>query len=87
MNQRERAILLAAIRGWVDRHPSPDTPIVEIARGQLLPSVEQSGGGLSPRQIYNELQENSELGQWLTRVIDAGIARANLDDVLKGFGQ
>ena len=87
MNSEERIRVLIAIRGWVDRHPAPDSPVIEIGREQLLVSGEQTGGGLSPRQIYNELQEGSELGQWLIRLIDAGIARAGFEDVLRGFDQ
>jgi len=71
---------------WATHHPFPDLPVVEL--GDLLPTLPPppvGGGALSPRQIYNEIREESDLGRWLMRVVEAGIAKTSFDEVLRGF--
>lgn len=82
---KEKEIILTSIRNWVLVHPKPDVPAIDI--GQLLawlqPRIE--GGSLSPRQIYTEIRDETELGKWLLRVIEAGIDQTSTEDVLNGF--
>ena len=77
-------IILTSIRNWVLVHPMPDVPAIDIAQllAWLQPRIE--GGSLSPRQIYNEIRDETEVGQMLLRVIEAGIDRTSLENVLNG---
>ena len=82
MSSTEKDRIVSAIRCWVRIHPNPDVPVIDIGP---LPEPRSDGGGLSPRQIYNIIQEDSEIGRWLLRVIEAGIERTSLEEILDGF--
>ena len=83
MTEQETTAIVAAIRSWALNHRTPDIPVLEI--GDLVPTLPVGGGGLSPRQIYNEIREESEIGRWILRVVDAGIERTSFEEVLRGF--
>ncbi len=71
----DRKRLLAALKSWVAAHPAPDEPAISIAQG----------GTYSPRQIYEEVLEDSDFGQFFVRLVLHGAGLAGFDEVLKGF--
>ena len=71
----DRERLLAALKSWVDAHPAPDKPAISIAQG----------GTYSPRQIYEEVLEDSGFGQFFVRMVEHGAGLAGFEEVLKGF--
>ena len=76
MEDKDRATLLLAVRVWVGRHPEPDAPVLSVGVGRY-----------TPRQIFSEVEKQTEFGQWFVRMIDEGIATRTytLGDVLQGF--
>lgn len=89
MTPDDKKKILRALKVWVEHHPSPDRPVIDIGLLLLLPTSpdSESGGTLSPRQIYNEIREDSELGNWLIRVLESGIEKEGLDCLLDGFAK
>ena len=87
MTPDEKKKVLRAVKVWVEHHPSPDRPVIDVGLLLLLPTwlYPEGGGTLSPRQIYNEIREDSEVGNWLIRVLESGIEREGIECVLDGF--
>lgn len=48
-----------SIRKWVESHPAPDEVALELNTGEKY----------TPRQILQEVKDNTECGKWLLRVI------------------
>jgi len=71
----ERTQLRVALKAWVDHHPERDKPAISVA----------NAGQFSPRQIYNEVVEESEFGEFFIRLVEHGIKITSFNDVLAGF--
>jgi hypothetical protein len=48
--------IIQAMEEWVERHPTPDEPILHIGNGTECKSY-------SPRQILNEMKQGTEFGR------------------------
>ena len=78
MNQNVREQVVNVLRQWVSRHPRPDEPAIQFGEGA-------HPGGLSPRALLKEVEENTPDGQFLLTVLDNAIRANSLETVLKGF--
>jgi hypothetical protein len=69
--------ILASLHEWLDRHPSPDSPVLSFA----------SLGEYSPRQLYRAVAEQSETGKVVESIIVNGARRHpnGLQGVLQSF--
>jgi hypothetical protein len=77
LSDSERQQLLTTLKLWVDLHVQPDEPVISVAHA----------GQFSPRQIYNEVLEESEFGKFFVRMVEHGASVAGFDQVLAGFAQ
>ena len=71
--------VLGALRKWVEGHPAPDVPALSIAQA----------GQFSPRQLLQEVVEQTDTGQLLEEMIDHAAAhhKEGLEGVLRMFDQ
>lgn len=74
-----RSRVIDAVEAWVERHPRPDSAVLEVA--QRL--AEHQSGSYSPRQILAELRTADRSFIW--QMIESGIEDYSLDDVVRGF--
>jgi hypothetical protein len=78
MDQDVKEQVVRVLRQWVSRHPRPDEPAVRLAEGT-------HPGGLSPKALLKEVEENTSDGQFFLAVLDNAIRANSLETVLKGF--
>ncbi|MFI7408579.1 hypothetical protein ACIBU0_07935 [Streptomyces sp. NPDC049627] len=66
--------IVQAMHLWVERHPSPDKPFIQLGFGEAL----------TPRQMADAVADhsNNEAGQLLLRMIEAGAEKYSLEDIL-----
>jgi hypothetical protein len=77
LSSNEQHQLRAALKAWVDHHPEPDKPAISVA----------NAGQFSPRQIYNEVVEESEFGEFFIRLVEHGVKTVCFTDILAGFSR
>jgi hypothetical protein len=75
MDDTQKSLLIQALEKYVNRHPSPDKPMIRLGRDKY-----------SPRQILTAIQANDEAGQLLIRVIENAVPQAiSFEDLLNEF--
>lgn len=75
MEEQQKQDLLRAIRVWVASHPDPDGPGITI----------MSSGNLSPRQIVEAIENDTENGRLLCRIFENAARAATWEEVLDSF--
>ncbi len=74
-----KASVLTALRRWVNQHPRPDEPAIQFGSSA-------HPDGLSPRKIVQEIEAETEQGQFLLQLLDNSMAVSSPETLLKGFG-
>ncbi len=75
MDGSTRQLVVSTLEQWVAAHEEPDLPALSIGLGTSL----------SPRQICNQVSENTEIGALIVQMIEAGAERTSMDEVLWSF--
>jgi len=79
MDSVTKANILAALRRWVNQHPRPDEPAIQFGSSA-------HPDGLSPREIVQEIEGETEQGRFLLQLLDNSMKTSSPETVLKGFG-
>lgn len=74
MDYRTRERVIKVVERWALNHPKPDCVILHTGVGEF-----------SPNEIMEEVRGHTQVGQLFLRIIQHGMNRYSVDEVLNAF--
>lgn len=75
MNVDEVQKVKMALRYWANHHPNPDGVVLQSANGYEY----------TPKQIADEVAQETDFGRLQLRVIDEALSEHTLSEILEGL--